>query len=224
MNTLRDYLHETLNGYPKLNITPAMTLKDIENIGEGSYVIDCLPSIELMSSFPMIFDCKGEVGIDCLDGIWIMTISKNEYINTSGELFGYMTHNCFMFSSHSHPANGNHSRFPSIADLNFYGHTVFYIITDIGFLEVDTTKTGDMSDLENKFQTFLKTLPLTDYVDYINEKFYEYMNIKTRRIPYNDISEIKRIIESSMDKRINFWNKPYKKVPYPIIESKNKRA
>jgi len=212
--TMRDILYEKTNNYPKVEINLNTTLQDLENLGEGTFIIDKFPPIELIKQFPLIFDCEGEVGLNYIEGVLILTLSKNGYVKLPTDFYSYVRNGAGQFVSHSHPA-GPHSRYPSIDDIEFhmYGDK-FYIITDQGLLEVDITKLDKEKNIEKELEEFMNN-STTAYEDSesIYYYFYKSLNIEYKR--YTDDDEIKDLINKRIGIKIDFWDKLAGTTPYP---------
>lgn len=216
--TMRDILYEKINNYQKVEINSNTTLQDLENLGEGTFIIDKFPSIELIKQFPAIFNCTGEVGLEYIEGVIILTISKKRTVNLPTDFRYYVYRGVSQFSLHSHPSVGPWERYPSLKDIEFYMRgNIFYIVTDTGLLEVDIASFDKTKDIEIEFEKFMNGGVIYEDPESLYYYFYKSVNIKLKR--YTEEEDIKNLINKNISRKIDFWDEEAKvseiKTPYP---------
>lgn len=212
--TMRDILYEIINDYPKVEINKNTSLQGLENLGEGTFIIDKFPSIELIKQFPLIFDCGGEVGLNYIEGVLILTLSKKEYIEMPTDFYSYVSNGRSQFAFHSHPA-GPHSRYPSIGDIEFHMYNdKFYIITDRGLIEVDVTQFDKGKNIKTELEKFMNN-STTAYEDSESLYYYFYKSLNIEYKRYTEDEEIKDLINKRISKKIDFWDKIVGTTSYP---------
>lgn len=214
MKKMRDILYEKVSRYNKIKISSDTTLQDLEVLGEGTFIIDKFPSVELIKKFPFIFGCKGEVALDYIESILFLTISKSNIVCLPCDIDGYVSRGC-QFSMHSHPSVGVYQRYPSFNDIKYRKHSKFYIMTDKFFLEVNSEKSNQTENIEEEFEKFCDNGIIYDPNDpeAMFEDFFASINIKLKR--YTDNEDIKNIILQSINKQNEFWDKEVKETPFP---------
>ena len=211
---MRDILYKKLSNYKLVHLNSNATLEDLETLGEGTFVISDFPKVSLVKQFPLIFNSTGEVALDYIEGILFLTISKDANLKFPGELQGYISNGASQFSLHSHPALNVFSRFPSIDDIKFYSNNKFYIIDDLGLLEVETKDLKKMVNIDDKLQKFMdNAIYDNSSINYFYEDFYADLGIKLKR--YQSEKEIQDVIKESICKKIDFWDRQIEEVKFP---------
>lgn len=137
----RDFFYELIKEYPKFSISLKTNLNDIENLNDGIYEIDNIPSIDLIKTFPYFNNSHGEIGLLCIEGRLLMLVSRQHYVDIPKQLERYQWKGKFQFFAHSHPfREDNMNSIPSIQDLASKDNTgKIYIITTKELVEVTVT-------------------------------------------------------------------------------------
>ena len=109
--TMLDVFIEKVNNYPHLDKNQIININDLFMQGEGIYVLDECPPIEIMKRFPTYM---GEFGLLLINNIWILTVSNKKECYVPDELDNYITTGLVQFFAHSHPNDGTTANlFPS---------------------------------------------------------------------------------------------------------------
>ena len=84
--------------------------------GEGIYILDEQPSIDIIKQFP---NFRGEFGLLLINNIWFLTVSTNKTTYIPVELDRYIEKGLVQFFAHSHPNDGTTANiFPSFPCCN----------------------------------------------------------------------------------------------------------
>ena len=137
MKNMLDEFIEDVQKYPHLNSNQILNVKEIFMQGEGIYILDEQPTIDIIKQFP---NFMGEFGLLLICNIWILTVSDKKSVYIPIEIDNYISTGVVQFFAHSHPNDGTTSNlFPSFSDL-IYSDAIdhkFYIISVYGLTEVD---------------------------------------------------------------------------------------
>lgn len=220
MKKMLDIFIENVQNYSHLNSNQSFNIKDIFMQGEGIYILDEQPSIDIIKQFP---NFRGEFGLLLINNIWFLTVSTNKTTYIPVELDRYIEKGLVQFFAHSHPNDGTTANiFPSFPDLissDAIDHK-FYIISAYGITEVDITNAKELKFLDERFTNYIYDNHIS-YEDYQQNQFKYYMNFmenigcKLKIIPFNHQREISEILSSKQLLQHEFWNKTAGTTSYP---------
>jgi hypothetical protein len=219
---MRDLFYEKTEGYTSIELLDNTSLKDIEKLGEGIYILNKIPSIDLIKQFPYIYDSNGEVGLICIENIWLMTLSKKKQAYVPAELNGYITKGGVQFFAHSHPGEDSSAKFPSFSDLNSCNsidHCI-YIINYKGLSEINISGVDNFFHLDEKWENFLQDEKILKENYELNKEtvyndFFNYIGCKSRIISFDNEKEIQTLLNDKMSLTCEFWDKELNFAPYP---------
>lgn len=218
--TMLDIFMEKVQNYSHLNSNQMINVKDIFMQGEGIYILDEQPPIDIIKQFP---NFMGEFGLLLINNIWFLTVSNKNEAYIPVELDNFISKGLIQFFAHSHPNNGSTANlFPSDSDLvssDAIDHK-FYIISAYGITEVDIANAKDLKFLDEKFTNYIYDNHIS-YEDYKKNQFNFYMNFmetigcKLNIIPFEEQKKISEILNSKQLLQHEFWNRKAGTTPYP---------
>lgn len=215
-----DVFMEKVQNYLRLNWSQVFDIKDIFMQGEGIYILDAPPPIDVINQFPYF---PGEFGVLLINNIWFLTVSIRKAVYIPIELDNYISKGLVQFFAHSHPNDGTTANlFPSFSDLtssDAIDHK-FYIVSVYGITEVDITNANELEFLDERFTNYIHDNHIT-YDDYQQNQFKYYMSFmefigcKINIISFADQKMISDILSSKYALQHEFWNKEAFEIPYP---------
>ncbi len=215
-----DVFIEKIQNYSHLNSNQNFNVKNIFMQGEGIYILDEQPSVDIIRQFP---DFKGEFGLLLINNIWFLTVSTQKSTYIPVELDSYISKGLVQFFAHSHPNDGTTANiFPSFPDLissDAIDHK-FYIISAYGITEVEITDAKELKFLDERFTNYVYDNHIS-YEDYQRNQFKYYMNFiesigcKLKIISFDNKKKINEILKSKKLLQHDFWNKMAGTAPYP---------
>ncbi len=215
-----DVFIEKIQNYSHLNSNQNFNVKNIFMQGEGIYILDEPPSVDIIRQFP---DFKGEFGLLLINNIWFLTVSTQKSTYIPAELDSYISKGLVQFFAHSHPNDGTTANiFPSFPDLissDAIDHK-FYIISAYGITEVEITDAKELKFLDERFTNYVYDNHIS-YEDYQQNQFKYYMNFiesigcKLKIISFDNKKKINEILKSKKLLQHDFWNKMAGTASYP---------
>lgn len=222
MKSMQDIFYEKIAGYQQVDMNNITTVNDLEKLGEGIYIINQIPSVNLIKQFPSIYNRSGEVSLFCIENVWLMSISKRKAAYVPTELAGYVRNGGVKFFAHSHPEERDGEQFPSFPDLELCDSIdrKIYIISYLGIMEVDISKAEDFNYLDERWENYLidSHISFKEYQDnpgQIVEGFLYSLGCEVNLIPYEKENEISELLQSKMNLESDFWKRTSERVPYP---------
>lgn len=197
--------------------TAEISLESLEKVEPGIYLIPKRPTIDLLRQLPKFKDGTAEVGIFCVNGKWIVSISEGLHASLPHTLEAIEHSHVFQADMHSHPGDDPGSRQPSDSDIYRLDSTVDgknYIISNTGLIEFELTGNlpggyTSQRDVHKAWTHWIRVdLKITEDDEFnqrggwdLKEEFYrKFFNMKI--IPWQDIEKIENILLSKEQLRI----------------------
>lgn len=220
--SMREIFLEKVAKYPKLDLSVIKNISDLEEKGEGTFIIDDLPSVDLMKEFPKVFNSSGEVSLFCIENIWFITLSKNGFAYVPTLLDGYIKNGVSKCFLHSHPGEKPCIHWPSFDDLEAIDSIdrKIYIISYLGITEIDIEHAENLDYINERWENFLldEKVSLTEYQNNPDEtmtRFLYHLGCKVRLISFDQKEEIYNLLKSKENLKNDFWDIRKEIVPYP---------
>ncbi len=216
---MRDIFYQKIENYPKIIASQITSLKDLEQIPDGTYQLDGPLPIKLIKELPYFNNCYGEIGIVCIENKWLLAIARAEVIAYPAEITGYIK-NGAQFHAHSHShTSGYNTGVPSISDLAFKGIDGYiYIIFDKGITEVDTSSISSICIEDAWHNWIINVLKLTEFefsqfdVFSLENELYDKIGLKRRIISFEEFEDI---LIGKKKLKSDFWDREAKQTPFP---------
>ena len=209
--TMRDVFLEKIEKYPHLNSNQMHDLEKKFMVDEGIYILEDMPSIQVLETFPKF---KGEFGVLLINNIWLLSVSYKKETYIPSELDNYIKTGLVQFFAHSHPDDGSTANlFPSFPDLetsDSIDHKV-YIISKYGITEIDITSAHNLKFLEAQWSNYISDMHISE--EYMKNQldvyrnFIEYIGCKLEIIPFSDCKKITETLSSKKLLQHEFWTK-----------------
>lgn len=222
MKSIRELFMERISNYKSIDIDNIISIKDLEKLGEGIYIINKIPPVNLIKKFSNIYNCSGEVSLICIENVWMITISSQKVAYVPAELDNYIRKGSVKFFAHSHPTEHNGEQFPSFNDLQLCDSIdrKIYIISYLGIMEVDISSVENFDYLEERFENYLwdNHISSKEYhsnPDKIFRGFLFSLGCNIKIISYEMENEINNLLQSKMHLEDDFWNISKEWTSYP---------
>lgn len=204
-------LEEKVNALPPLPISRP-TLSSLETIEPGTYLLEYRPEIDFINSLPKFKSGSAEIGLTCVRGKWLITISDNFEVHLPDELKPFEYRGYFSLCLHTHPSDEDTlDLLPSERDVAYTLSALDkcgYIIHENGIVEYKYSNNlpggyscAHAEDIEKAWGYWchiVKKFTKEDFdrlgVENIKQEFYEEF-CDYRRIPWDDEMEINRILD-----------------------------
>ena len=217
---MRDVFIEKVQNYPHLDNNQIHNINDIFRQGEGIYILDGPPPIEVIKQFP---NFMGEFGLLLINNIWFFTVSNKKACFIPIGLDNYISKGSVQFFAHSHPNDGTTANlFPSFPDLensDAIDHKI-YIISIYGITEVDINSAQNLNNLDERWYNYI----LDNHISYeyyeqskynVYMSFMEYLGCKINLISFDEYHKFEEILNSKQYLQDEFWNRKVGTTPYP---------
>jgi len=222
--TYREHFYKKVEQeFSKIESNQISSIKDLENIPDGTYQLDEPLSINVIKELPYFNDTNGEIGLTLIENVWLLSISRSHEIDCPQSIYRYVSNGLAQLVAHSHPGIiGYNCGVPSFGDLAFKAIDGYhYIIFDKGVAEINVSSIDpeDITILEDReifFNLIMSGMGLTkqeyDQLDNLtlHDKIYDYIGLERRVISYEQFYDL---LKEKTNLKNTFWNE--ERPPFP---------
>lgn len=216
---VRGNLDATLGLIPPLPTTD-LAMPYLETTASGTYALSARPTTELMRGLPNYKNGSAEVGLFCVNGMWLISLNEGMETTLPETLTAIHSDAIFQADIHSHPGDDPGAEQPSREDISKLSSTIDgrnYIVSNKGLIEFQRPQnlpggSSNLHDAERAWKYWItEELKLTK--DEFNQRggwelkkeFYtKFFGLRT--IPWENQEEIENILAAKEQLKVDSSN------------------